>query len=427
MARGSVDRSPGYYDPAVETMAPEVRREFLKGRLGETLRRAAAQTTHLARRLEAAGLKLDDLREPENLFRLPPLPKRELPELQRQAPPFGGLAAVRPSELQRIFMSPGPIFDPEGSGPEYWRMARALHAAGFRRGDIVLNTFAYHLTPAGSMLDEGLVALGCVVVPMGGGNTDVQVQVLRDLQATGYVGTPSFLHTILQRAEEGGITPLQDLSLEVALVSGGMLPESLRTTMRERYGVGVTQAYASADLGLIAYECAEQAGMHVAEDLILQIGNPETGRPVADGTAGEVVVTTFNPVYPLVRFGTGDLSILDRLDCACGRTTPRLTRILGRTDDAAKIRGMFVHPSQLDAVMAEMPDVVRYQLVVRRRGFEDDLALRVETAGGLPAALAATLEARVREAIKLRARVEIAPAGTLCSDAKKILDERTWE
>lgn len=426
MARGGIDRSPGYHRPAMETMAPESRREFLRGRLHDTLRLAAAQTSHLAKRLEAAGLRLDEIVEPEDLDRLPPLRKRELPELQRQVPPFGGLVALPQRELQRIFISPGPILDPEGSGPDYWRMARALYAAGFRRGDIVLNTFAYHLTPAGSMLDEGLAALQCVVVPMGGGNTETQVQVLRGIQATGYVGTPSFLHTILQKAEETGINPLRDLSLEVALVSGGMLPESLRTTMREQYGVSVAQAYASADLGLIAYECSEHAGMHVAEDLILQIADPETGQSVPPGTAGEVVVTSFNPVYPLVRFGTGDLSMLAQTDCTCGRTTPRLVRILGRTDDMTKIRGLFVHPSQLDAVMAEMPDVGRYQLVVRRSGFEDDLALRVEAANA-PPDLAVRLEVRVREAIKLRTRVEIAPAGSLPTDAKKILDERTWE
>ncbi|MEK6717389.1 MAG: AMP-binding protein [candidate division NC10 bacterium] len=426
MARGVTDRRPGYYDPAVETMAPEDRSQFLRARLKETLQHAAEHAPHLTARLEAAGLSLDQLAEPDDLFRLPPLRKRELPSLQEQAPPFGGLVAVPAHALQRIFISPGPIYDPEGCGPNYWRMARAMFAAGFRRGDIVLNTFAYHLTPAGSMCDEGLAALGCVVVPMGGGNTETQVQVLRDVQATGYVGTPSFLHTILQRAEEAGIKPLQDLALELAFVSGGMLPESLRTVMHQGYGVSVTQAYATADLGLIAYECHQRSGMHVAEDLILQIADPETGQPVPDGMAGEVVVTTFNRVYPLIRFGTGDLSVLDPAPCGCGRSTPRLTRILGRADDVTKIRGMFVHPSQLDAVMVEVPDVTRYQLVVRRAGFEDDLVLRIEAAGS-PGDVVARLESRVREAIKLRTRVEVVPQGTLPQDAKKILDERTWE
>ena len=410
----------------METMAPDARRHFLQERLRDILRHAATHTVHLPRRLEAAGFSLEQLAEPDDLFRLPLLRKRELPPLQEKDPPFGGLLAVPAHTLQRIFISPGPIYDPEAAGPNYWRMARAMFAAGFRRGDIALNTFAYHLTPAGSMCDEGLAALGCAVIPMGGGNTETQVQVLRHVQATGYVGTPGFLHTILQRAEEMGIKAPQDLSLEVAFVSGGMLPESLRATMHERYGVKVTQAYASADLGLIAYECPRHLGMHLAEDVIVQIADPETGQPVPDGAAGEVVVTTFNKVYPLIRFGTGDLSVLDPLACACGRTTARLARILGRTDDATKIRGMFVHPGQLDAVMAEMAEVTRYQLVVRRKGFEDDLTLRVEAAaaGG---DLIARLEARVRDGIKLRARVELVPGGTLPADAKKIVDERTWE
>ncbi len=407
-------------------MAPEVRRHFLRVRLREVLQHAAARTSHLKGRLEAAGLTMDRLVEPDDLIGLPPLRKRDLPPLQEKAPPFGGLVAEPIHGLQRIFISPGPIYDPEGRGPNYWRMARAMYAAGFRKGDVALNTFAYHLTPAGSMCDEGLAALGCVVVPMGGGNTETQVQVLRQVQATGYVGTPSFLHTILQRAEESGIKPLRDLSLEVAFVSGGMLPESLRTLMQREYGVSVTQAYATADLGLVAYECPVRTGMHVAEDLIVQIADPETGSSVPDGTAGEVVATSFNAVYPLIRFGMGDLSVLDPAPCGCGRTTPRLTRILGRADDVTKIRGMFVHPGQLDPVMAEIPEVTRYQFVVRRKGFEDDLSLRVEVAQTSPD-LIARLEARVREAIKLRTRVEVAPPGTIPADGKKIVDERTWE
>ncbi len=426
MARGSTDRSPSFYNAPMETMAPEGRRQFLRGHLKEILGHSAAHTTQLMTRLEVAGLILDELAEPEDLYRLPPLRKSELPPLQAKEPPFGGLVAVPVRTLRRIFVSPGPIYDPEGNEANYWRMARAMYAAGFRRGDIVLNTFAYHLTPAGSMCDEGLAALGCIAAPMGGGNTETQVQVLRHVQATGYVGTPSFLHTILQRAEDAGLKPLQDLSLEVAFVSGGMLQESLRVLMREQYGVNVTQAYASADLGLIAYECHLHSGMHLAEDLIVQVADPETGQPVPDGMVGEVVVTTFNKVYPLIRFGTGDLSLLDPSPCGCGRTTSRLSRILGRADDATKIRGMFVHPGQLDAVMADETEVTRYQLVVRRKGFEDDLTLRVEMAGGLKE-LAAHLESRVRDAIKLRARVEVVPSGTLSPDGKKISDERTWD
>jgi phenylacetate-CoA ligase len=426
MARGGIDRSPGYYDAAMETMAAEGRRQFLRDRLKQTLRHAAAHTVHFPGRLAAAGLRLEDLAEPDDLFRLPPLGKQELPRLQREIPPFGGLVAIPVHRLRRIFVSPGPIYDPEGAEANYWRLARAMYAAGFRLGDIVLNTFAYHLTPAGSMCDEGLAALHCAVIPMGGGNTDAQVQMLRHVQATGYVGTPSFLHTILQRAEEEGIKPLQDLSLEVAWVSGGMLPESLRAALRDTYGVSVTQAYASADLGLIAYECPQGAGMHAAEDLIVQVADPETGQPVPDGTPGEVVVTTFNTVYPLIRFGTGDLSVLDPRPCGCGRTAPRLARILGRVDEVTKIRGMFVHPNQLDAVMAALAEGARYQLVVRRVAFDDDLTLRVESVH-VSDDLAVRLESRVREAIRLRTRVELVSPGTIPPDAKKIRDERTWD
>ena len=426
MARGAIDRTPVFYNPAMETMAPEDRRNFMRVHLQETLTQAGRQTSHLNTRLEAAGVSLDHIREPDDLFRLPVLRKKNLPSMQGRVPPFGGLLAVPASTLRRVFISPGPIFDPEGAVPDFWRMARAMFAAGFRQNDIVLNTFAYHLTPAGSMCDEGLAMVGCVVAPMGGGNTDTQVQMLRHVQATGYVGTPSFLHTILRRAEEMGVSPVRDLSLEVALVSGGMLPESLRLLMRQEYGVNVTQAYASADLGLIAYECQEHMGMHVAEDLIVQIADPEKGQPVPDGTAGEVVVTSFSQVYPLIRFGTGDLSVLEPAPCACGRTTPRLARLLGRLDDVTKIRGMFVHPSQLDSVMSETPEISRYQLVVRRKGFEDDLTLRIETmspSGDLTTRLGAIL----RDAIKLRAHVEVVPSGTLSPDAKKISDERVWD
>ncbi|HWU40040.1 MAG TPA: AMP-binding protein, partial [Candidatus Acidoferrum sp.] len=415
MARGMVARTPIFYDPTMETMAPEDRRHFMRAHLQETLQRAVRQTSHLRTRLEKAGITPEHISDPNDLFRLPVLRKKDLPSVQGEAPPFGGLLAVPASTLRRVFVSPGPICDPEGAVPDFWRMARAMYAAGFRRSDIVLNTFAYHLTPAGSMCDEGLALVGCVVAPMGGGNTDTQVQMLRHVQATGYVGTPSFLHTILRRAEEMGLSPIRDLSLEVAFVSGGMLPEALRVLMRQEYGVNVTQAYASADLGLIAYECQEHRGMHVAEDLVVQIADPEQGQPVPVGTVGEVVVTTFNKVYPLIRFGTGDLSLLEPAQCACGRTTPRLSRLLGRVDDMTKIRGMFVHPTQLDSVMSEAPEISRYQLVVRRKGFEDDLTLRVETMNA-SGDLATRLGAMLRDAIKLRAEVEVVPSGTLSTD-----------
>ena len=422
-----MDRDSGLFDSALETMTSDARADYQARRLTDALRVAWDRTAHFPQRLKAAGLALGDLKTPKDLARLPILRKASLPELQRQTPPFGGLVAVPAESLRRIFVSPGPIYDPVGPAPDYWRLARAFYAGGFRRGDIVLNTFAYHLTPAGAMCEDALTALGCAVIPGGVGNTDAQVKLVHDLQATGYTGTPSFLASILDRAGEMGIEVQKAWRLQVAFVSGAMLPESLRADLLKRYRIRVRQAYASADLGLLAYECPRQEGMHLAEDLILEICDPEEGQPLPPGSAGEVVVTSFDEVYPLVRFGTGDLSALNVAPCPCGRTAPRLTRILGRADDVTKVRGMFVHPGQIDEVMARFPEVKRYQAVVTRKGNDDDLLLRVEThAREAPFGMDAAILTALREGIKLRARLEYVPDGSIPDGAKKILDQRTW-
>ena len=422
-----MDRDSGFFDRDLETMTPEGRGAYQGRRLREVLRVAADCTSHFPARLKAAGLSLDDLKSAKDLDRLPVLKKAGLPELQKQDPPFGGLLAVPAASLRRIFVSPGPIYDPCGSVPDYWRLARAFYAGGFRKGDIVLNTFAYHLTPAGGMCEDALTVLGCVVLPGGVGNTDTQVKLIHDLKATGYVGVAAFLATLLDRAGEMGIDVKGTWRLQVAFVSGAMLPESLRAGVRQKYGIRVRQAYASADLGLIAYECPQQDGMHLADDLIVEICDPETGQPVTPGTPGEVVVTTFDDVYPLVRFGTGDLTALNPVACPCGRTSPRIARILGRADDVTKVRGMFVHPGQIDEVMARFPEVKRYQAVVTRRGNDDDLLIRIETvARAAPHGMDTSILDALRAGIKLRARLEYVPDGTIPDGAKKILDQRTW-
>ncbi len=422
-----MNRESGFFNSELETMTAEARAAYQAGRLADVLRVAWDRTPHFPQRLKAAGLALGNLKTPRDLPRIPVLKKAGLPELQRQAPPFGGLLAVPADSLRRIFVSPGPIYDPIGPAPDYWRLARAFYAAGFRKGDIVLNTFAYHLTPAGALCEDALTALGCAVIPGGVGNTDTQVKLIHDLKATGYTGTPSFLATILGRAGEMGIEVRKAWRLQVAFVSGAMLPESLRADLLKRYGIRVRQAYASADLGLIAYECPRQEGMHLGDDLIVEVCDPETGEPLPPGTAGEVVVTTFDEVYPLIRFGTGDLSALNPEPCRCGRTAPRLTRILGRADEVTKVRGMFVHPGQIDEVMARFPEVKRYQAVVTRKGHDDDMLLRVEThAREAPFGMDETLLDALRTSIKVRARLEYVPDGTIPDGAKKILDHRTW-
>jgi phenylacetate-CoA ligase len=302
--------------------------------------------------------------------------KSELGELQRAAPPFGGLTATPMTGLSRVFASPGPIYDPEGRGQDWWRFARVLFATGFRAGDLVHNTFSYHFTPAGFMLEGAAQKLGCPVFPAGVGQTDMQVQAIADLKPVAYVGTPSFLRIILDKADEVGADVS---SLRKAVVSGEALPPTLRKLLNDR-GVVVRQAYASADLGLIAYETPSEEGLVVEEEVLLEIVRPGTGDPVAEGEVGEVVVTSFNPDYPLIRFATGDLSALLPGISPCGRTNVRIRGWLGRADQTTKVKGMFVHPSQVAALVARHGEIGRARLVVDNAGGQDRMTLYCEVA-----------------------------------------------
>jgi len=427
VATERIDRRSGLYDPDLESMSGDHRRAYHAERLRAAVAYAHDHSPHFKRRVADAGLTPGAITNVEDLVRLPVLKKSTLPDIQRQAPPFGGLLTVPLSEVSRIYQSPGPIYDPEGRSPDYWRMARGFYAGGFRAGDVVQVTFAYHLTPGGWICDGGLRALGCVVVPAGVGNTDAQVQLLRDLGVTGFVGTAAFLSALLTKAEEMGWDIARDLCLRVASVGGAMMAESTRRMMADRYRLLVRQTYAIGDLGLIGYECREASGMHVADDLILQITDPESGVEVPPGEPGEVVVTRFDPVYPLIRFGTGDLSSVIGEPCRCGRTSARLTRIMGRVDEVTKVKGLFVHPRQVDEVAAVFPEIRRYQVVVRLKGHDDEMTLRVELEGvRAPEAVVAKLEEKAKELLKLRVHIEVVPPGTIGEGAKKILDERRW-
>ncbi len=408
-------------------MPADRRRAYQGERLRAAIARAHDHSPHFKRRLAAAGLTPAVISTAEDLVRLPVLKKATLPDIQRHDPPFGGLLAVPLSEVSRIYQSPGPIYDPEGQSPDYWRMARAFYAGGFRTGDVVQVTFAYHLTPGGWICDAGLRALGCVVIPAGVGNTEAQVQLLRDLGVTGFVGTAAFLSTLLTKAEEIGWDIMRDLRLRVASVGGAMMAESMRQMMADRYRLLVRQTYAIGDLGLVGYECHEASGMHIADDLILQVVDPQSGAEVPPGEPGEVVVTLFDPVYPLIRFGTGDLSSVISELCRCGRTSARLTRIMGRVDEMTKIRGMFVHPRQVDELVGAFPEIRRCQIVVRSKGHDDDMTLRVELEGiGAREAVVAKLEEKAKEFLRVKAHIEVVPQGTIGEGAKKILDERRW-
>ena len=357
------------------------------------------------------------------LANLPVLRKGALIELQRQNPPFGGVVAAPVSELSRIFTSPGPIYEPQGRRDDYWRLARALFAAGFCKGDLVHNSFAYHLTPAGAMLESAAHALGCPVIPAGTGNTEQQVDVIADLKPSAYTGVPDYLKILLDKARE---LDRDASSIKKAMVSGAALPPSLRAELIER-GVDVLQCYATADLGLIGYETQIGGdlceGMMIAEDIIVEIVRPGTGEPVTDGDVGEIVVTTMNPDHPLIRFATGDLSAVLAGASPCGRTNMRIKGWMGRADQTAKVKGMFVRPEQVDMVVKRHPEIVRARLVVSREGQQDAMTLICEAT--LPdAELADAVAATVADVTKLRATVDIVAPDTLANDGKVIDDTR---
>ena len=399
---------------ALETDAPDTRAARLYGQLPGLIAAAKAKAPAFARAL--AGVEAGAVTDAVALARLPLIRKSDLIAAQAADLPFAGLVTRPAGQLKRIFASPGPIYDPEGERPDWWRFARALHAAGFRAGEIVHNCFAYHFTPAGSMIETGAHALGCAVFPGGVGNTELQVRAIADLNPAGYGGTPSFLKIILEKAAELG-TPLP--SLKKALVSGEALPPTLRGWFAER-GVAVLQCYATADLGLIAYESAPDGGLILDEQVIVEIVRPGTGDPVPAGEVGEVVVTSFNADYPLIRFATGDLSAFLPGQSACGRTGLRLKGWLGRADQTAKIKGMFVHPAQVAEVL-KRHGLAKGRLTVEKDGDIDMAILTVETADpSLSGAVTETFQALC----KLRASVLTVAPGSLPNDGKVIDDQR---
>ncbi len=419
------DRLKGYYDRKRETMGQRARQRYQETWVRALVAHAWRRAPGVRRRMEAAGLRPADLRSAADLARLPVIEKAAMPDLQRADPPFGGFDAVTPRDLHWVFVSPGPIYEPvarrDGSP---WRAEVACFAGGFRPGDLVVNTFLYQLTPAAHLIDRGLARLGCTVVPTGPGNLDVQIRTILDLRATGYVGTPSFLMTILKHAEERGAR----LGLEVAQMGAEALPPSLRRAFEAQHGILTRQSFGTADLGIVAYECREADGMHVMEDVIFEICDPQTGASLPVGQIGEIVCTVNHRAYPMVRFGTGDLSVLTEAPCPCGRTSPRMLGWRGRADEVTKVRGMFIHPRQADEVAARAPVVTRWQAVVTREGHQDVLTLEVELGqGGDPAAVGATLVDAIRDVMKLRGEVRVVPPGTIREGAKKIEDRRTWE
>jgi phenylacetate-CoA ligase len=424
-------RRKGIYQQC-EQESREQRRKRLWQQAGSLLQTAWEGAPAFKNRMAKAGLQPKDVQSLDDWSRIPLLRKKELIDLQSSGPRLGGLLTTDLGALQRLYFSPGPIADPEGQGPDYWGWAEAFHAAGFRKADLVQMTFGYHLTPAGLMLEEPLRALGCAVIPAGPGNTAQQVEIMTSWPVSGFVGMASFLKIIRDKAVAQGRDPRRDFQLRAAFVAAERLTESLRQELEDSFGLMLRQGYGTADLGCVAYECPELGGMHLSSRCLVEICDPKTGAPLPTGEIGEVVVTPFNPVYPLIRFATGDLSRLSMQPCACGRTSAKLNGILGRADDTAKVKGQFIYPHQVAVVMQRFPEVARWQVVVSNPQGRDRLELRIQPASepGAAATLdagAARIQAAFQEGLKLRPEVVIlAPEQALAPDAAALLDERTY-
>ena len=421
-----------HYD-SLETRSAAARESALMTAL--PLQVAHAQTSSAAFASVLQGVNPAEVRDRAALAQLPVIRKHELQELQQASRArttgavasgdvFGGFSALQfGAAMPRVFASPGPIYEPEGTVRDYWRMARAIYAAGFRPGELIHNSFSYHFVPAGSMMETGAHAMGCTVFPGGTGQTEQQVQAMRELAPAGYIGTPSFLKISVEKAAERGVSLP---SVKKAMFGGEAYPPSLRDWFTA-HGIDGYQCYATADLGLIAYETEAREGLVLDEGVIVEIVRPGTGDPVAPGEVGELVVTTLNPGYPLIRFGTGDLSAILPGACPTGRTNTRIKGWMGRADQTTKIRGMFVHPKQVDDIVKRFPEVSRARLVVTGEMANDVMTLKVETACSGPDALATKIGEAIRDVTKLRGAVELLSPGSLPNDGKVIEDARSYK
>ncbi|MEP3068628.1 MAG: AMP-binding protein [Parvibaculum sp.] len=411
--------SGDFYD-TLETRSTDEREVAQMAALSAQVDLARGKTAYFGKLLADVGPGA--IKSRSALAGLPVTRKGDLLDLQKSTPPFGGMTTVAANGLARLYMSPGPIYDAEGPEPDPWRFARTLYAAGFRKGEILHNCFSYHLTPAGMMVDSAARAIGCAVFPGGVGNTEMQVQAAADLKPAGYGGTPSFLKIILEKARELGT----DIScMKKGLVGGEALPPSLRKELSD-LGCDVLQCYGTADLGLVAYESPAQEGMILDEGVIVEIVRPGTGDPVAEGEVGEIVVTSLNQSYPLIRFGTGDMSAVLTGTSPCGRTNQRIKGWMGRADQTTKIKGMFVHPGQIAEIVKRHPEISKARLVVTGRTGDDVMTLHCETTTSEDT-LSDTVAASLQSVTKLRGTVSLVTEGSLANDGKVIEDARSYD
>jgi phenylacetate-CoA ligase len=420
---------PELYFDEMETLSDEAREKYRNENLYQTIGYAYRNSVFARKLLDNAGVRPFSIRTPKDLDLLPVTRKNDLIEMQKANPPFGGLLAVPPEEIERIFISPGPIYEYQPSGIHWF--ARSFYAAGFRKGDIAVNTFTYHMSPAGILFQEGLRQCGATVVVMGTGNTDSLIKTMLDLKVTGFVGTPTFLMNVIKRAEEMGYKFSQQFAVKKAWFTGEMLPMTLRKIFEGNYQISTFQAYAVTEPGgAIAYECREKSGLHLMDEYIVEIVDPQTGKQLGPGEVGEIVVTpVHNKTWGLIRFGTGDMSSYTLEKCPCGRTSPKIVGIVGRSGDAVKVRGMFIVAKQAEQVLNSFDSISKYQIVVDRKGNRDEMNLKLElkTEPLNKAQMFENINQKFQDVCRCKLdNFEIVTLGTL-SEAKTVIDIRKWD
>jgi len=430
MAVMSGGKQDEFFDE-LEIMSAEAREKYLNQRLSQTVDHAYRHAPVVKEVFDKAGVSPAQIRTIKDLEKVPIVRKTDLIERQKVNPPYGGFLAIPPEDVDRVFISPGPLYEPIQTAAIKW-FAKSFWAAGFRKGDVVINTFTYHMSPAGILFHEALRDCGATAIPMGTGNTEIQIQTMHDLKVTGFVGTPTFLMTIIKRAEEMGHDFRRDFALQRAWFTGEMLPASLRKTLEENYQIATAQAYAVTEPGgAIAYECHQKSGMHLMDEYVVEIVDPETGKQLPPEEIGEIVVTpVHNKGWGLIRFGTGDMSSYITEPCPCGRTACRLTGIVGRTGDAVKVRGMFVVAKQAEEVVLSSKSVSRFQIVVRRSGQRDEMTLKIELKDEAVdrKKLADDLNKRFQNLCRVKIdHIEFVEKGAIPEEHQKIVDERAWE
>jgi phenylacetate-CoA ligase len=426
---GNPTRDIRFFDQTRETMDWEKRREDLNKKFLKTFQCAYQQSQSYREIFGSAGIEMSDIKGLEDLEKLPILHMADLVERQKKDFPFGGFDTVGPDKIRRIYINPGLIWQPGELDYQDTSWAEALCGIGFGAGDRIINTFNYHMWPLAFMLDESVKMIGATVIPTGVGNTLMQVKIMQMLKVNGFMGTPSFLMTLAQRAEAMGLDLKKDIALETALVGAEMLPESLRTRIENNLEMTVRQAYGTVFLGCIGYECHHMTGLHVPYNILVEVVDPNTGKHVEAGAAGEIVATNFNTTYPMIRMATGDLSMLEQDSCPCGRTGLMLKKILGRIDQAAKVRGTFLHPWQADEVISRYKEIFKYQVVITRENHKDIMTFVVELKEEIsqPEILQGRIERDIKDMLTIKGIVRIVPRGTIPDLHKKIEDRRGWD